>query len=78
MLQWDLPTDNEGESISHYIITGSPNLSEEITEDMSLSITDLLPNTEYKFTISANNSVGFGNNTSINCTTLGESKKRKL
>ena len=44
---------------------------------MSLSITDLLPNTEYTFTVSANNSVGFGNSTTTKCTTPGESKKTK-
>ena len=74
-LQWSSPTDNGGESISHYFITWSPNSSEEITEDMSFPITDLSPNTEYTFTVSANNSVGIGNGTSMTCTILQESKK---
>ena len=73
-LQWSPPTDNGGESISHYNITWSPNSDIKVTEDMSLSITGLSPNIEYMFTVSANNSVGFGNSTFTKCTTPGECK----
>ena len=74
-LQWSPPTDNGGTSISHYNVTWSPNSDIKVTEDMSLSITGLSPNTEYTFTVSANNSVGIGNGTSTTCTILQESKK---
>ena len=75
MLRWDLPTDNGGKNISYYNITWSHISVDKPNKDRSLPITDLLPNTKYTLTISANNSVGFGNNTSTNCITLGESKK---
>ena len=75
-LQWSPPTDNGGTSISHYIVTWSPNSDIKVTEDMSLSITGLSPNTEYIFTVSANNSVGIGNGTSTKCTTQRECKKQ--
>ena len=74
-LQWSLPTDNGGESISHYNLVWFPNSVVMVTENMSLSITGLSPNIEYTFTVSANNSVGIGNGTSTKCTTLGERKK---
>ena len=74
-LQWSQPTDNGGESISHYSLVWFPNSVVKVTENMSLSITGLLPNIEYTFTVSASNSVGIGNGTTMNCTTLGERKK---
>ena len=73
-LEWSPPTDNGGTSISHYTVTWSPNSDIKVIEDVSLSITGLSPNTEYTFTVSANNSVGIGNSTSTKCTTLQGSK----
>ena len=69
ILQWNPPSDDGGEPVQYNIT--------EITDDISI-ITDntmmaihLTPNTEYNFSVRAINSVGFGDELSIQCTTLG-------
>ena len=77
VLLWDPPSDNGGEYISHYSVTGTPDDISNITDDTVLPFPFpiLTPNTVYTFNISANNSVGFGEELSIECTTPGEGEK---
>ena len=69
-MQWNPPSDNGGESVQ-YNITGTPDDISIITDNTMMDISNLTPNTEYNFSVRAINSVGFGNELSIQCTTLG-------
>ena len=74
-LQWSLPSDNGGggdEAIMGYNIIGTPDNS-DVTNTMD-TIPNLTPNTIYTFNVSASNSLGFGDDLVINCTTLGNGK----
>ena len=73
-LEWNLPSDIGDESISHYSIIGTPDDISDITEDTMITIIDLMPNTMYTFNVSANNSLGFGESASVQCTTTGNGK----
>ena len=76
-LEWNLPSDIGDESISHYSIIGTPDDISDITEDTMITIMDLMPNTMYTFNVSANNSLGFGDSASVQCTTTGNGKNYK-
>ena len=73
-LEWTPPSDIGDESISHYSITGTPDDIRNITEDTMITIMDLMPKTMYTFNVSANNSLGFGDSASVQCTTTGNGK----
>ena len=70
---WYPPVDNGGEPVSHYTITQSSpgdTSTTTTTTTTTTTITDLLPLTHYTFTISANNSQGYSNDSAVvNCTT---------
>ena len=70
ILQWNPPSDDGGESVQ-YNITGAPDDISIITNNTMMNISNLTPNTEYNFSARAINSVGFGEELSIQCTTLG-------
>ena len=76
-LQWSPPSDNGGgdESIMGYNIIGTPdNISiSDVTNTMD-TIPNLTPNTIYTFNVRASNSLGFGDDLVISCTTLGNGK----
>ena len=42
-----------------------------------ITIMELTPNTIYTFNVSANNSLGFGDSASVQCTTTGNGKNYK-
>ena len=67
-LQWNPPNDDGGESVQYNII-GTPDDISIITDNTMMEISNLTPNTEYKFVVRAINSVGFGDELSIQCTT---------
>ena len=69
VLQWNPPSDDGGESVQ-YNITGAPDEYSNIIDTMRY-ISNLTPNTEYNFVVRAINSVGFGEELYIECTTLG-------
>ena len=69
MLDWDIPVDDGGE-ITQYNITGTPDDISNITKDTMITITNLSPNTEYTFYVSATNSLGLGETASVQCITL--------
>ena len=69
ILQWNPPSDDGGESVQ-YNITGAPDDIGIITNNTMVDISNLTANTEYNFIVRANNSVGFGDELSIQCTTL--------
>ena len=76
-LQWSPPSDNGGgdESIIGYNIIGTPdniNIS-DVTNTM-YTILNLTHNTTYTFNVSARNSLGFGDDLIISCTTVGNGK----
>ena len=73
MLDWDIPVDDGGE-ITQYNITGTPDDISNITEDTMITITNLSPNSEYTFYVSAINSLGLGNPASVQCNTPGNGK----
>ena len=73
-LEWNLPSDIGDESISHYSIIGTPDDISDITGNTVITIMDLTPNTMYTFNVSANNSLGFGESASVQCTTTGNGK----
>ena len=75
-LEWNLPSDigGGGQVISHYSIIGTPDDISDITEDTMIKIHNLAPNTIYTFNVSANNSLGFGDSASVQCTTTGNGK----
>ena len=68
ILQWNPPSDNGGESVQ-YNITGTPDDISIITDNTMVDISNLTANTEYNFVVRANNSVGFGDELYIQCTT---------
>ena len=70
ILQWNPPSDDGGESVQ-YNITGTPDDISIITDNTMMAIPNLTPNTEYNFSVRAINSVGFGDELYIQCTTLG-------
>ena len=70
ILQWNPPSDDGGKSI-HYNVIGTPDDISFITDNTMMAIPNLTPNTEYKFVVRAINSVGFGDELYIQCTTLG-------
>ena len=76
ILQWNPPSDNGGgQAISQYSIIGTPgdiNIS-DVTNTMD-TIPNLTPNTIYTFNVRASNSLGFGDDLVISCTTLGNVK----
>ncbi len=76
MLVLTPPTDNGGETISHYAVTvtaGDINITTTMT---SLLVSDLTPLTEYTFTVRANNTVGYSDySDTVMCTTPGEGNK---
>ena len=75
-LQWSPPSDNGGgQAITQYSIIGTPdNISiSDVTNTMD-TIPNLTPNTTYNFNVSARNSLGFGDDLVISCTTLGNGK----
>ena len=76
-LDWNLPSDIGDESISHYSIIGTPDDISIITGSTMYTRPDLTPNTMYTFNVSANNSLGFGESASVQCTTTGNSKNYK-
>ena len=73
--EWNPPSDNGGggEVISHYRVTRTPDDISNITEDTMITITNLSPNTEYTFSVSTNNSLGFGDPDIVQCNTTGNS-----
>ena len=72
-LVWSPPSDNGGEIISHYEVTGTPDDISIITTMTSIIVSDLTPLTEYTFTVRANNTLGFSNSSvDAMCTTRGE------
>ena len=74
-LVWSPPSDNGGEIISHYEVTGTPDDISIITTMTSITVSDLTPLTEYTFTVRANNTLGFSNSSvDAMCTTRGEGK----
>ena len=73
-LEWTPPSDLGEESISHYSIIGTPDDISDITKDTIITIMDLMPKTMYTFNVSANNSLGFGQSASVQCTTTGNGK----
>ena len=75
-LEWNPPCDNGGggESIIGYSIIGTPDdVSRDPSNTMD-TIPDLTPNTIYIFSVSANNSLGFGDPAIVQCNTTGNSK----
>ena len=70
LLQWNPPGDDGGESVQYSII-GTPNDINIITDNTTIDIPSLTANTEYNFSVRAINSVGFGDELYIQCTTLG-------
>ena len=68
ILQWNPPSDDGGESVQYNII-GTPGDISIITNNTMMEISNLTPNTEYNFVVRANNSVGFGDELSTQCTT---------
>ena len=72
-LVWSPPSDNGGETISHYAVTGTPGDISIITTMTSITVSDLTPSTEYTFTVRANNTLGFSNSSDNTvCTTRGQ------
>ncbi len=69
------PTDNGGpnETISNYTVTVTATPDDITTTMTSLLVSDLTPNTNYNFTVRANNTVGYsGYSDTVMCTTPGE------
>ncbi len=74
MLVLTPPTDNGGpdETISYYAVTVTPGDISSTTTMTSLLVSDLIPLTEYTFTVRANNTVGYSDySDSVMCTTPG-------
>ena len=74
-LVWNPPSDNGGETISHYevTLTGTPDDISIITTMTSIIVSDLTPLTDYTFTVRANNTLGFSTSSDDTmCTTRGE------
>ncbi len=71
MLVLTPPTDNGGESITHYAVTVTPGDINITTTMTSLLVSDLSPVTEYTFTVRANNTVGYSDySNTVMCTTI--------
>ena len=64
-LVWSPPSDNGGETISHYAVTGTPDDISIITTMTSIIVSDLTLLTEYNFTVRANNTLGFSTSSDI-------------
>ena len=79
VLHWNPPSDDGGggESISHYSVTGTHDSINNITNN-TMIILNLTPNTMYTFSVRANNSVGFGMETLVMCTTTGNGNKKSF
>ena len=73
MLDWDIPIDDGGEILQHSI-TGTPDDISNITDNTMITITNLSPNTDYTFYVSAINSLGLGETASVQCITPGNCK----
>ena len=72
-LVWNPPSDNGGETISHYEVTGTPDDISIITTMTSIIVSGLTLLTEYTFTVRANNTLGFSTSSDNTvCTTRGE------
>ena len=77
VLQWNPLSDDGGESISHYSVTGTHDSINNITNN-TMIILNLTPNTMYSFSVRANNSVGFGKETLVMCATTGNGNKKSF
>ena len=65
---------DDGGEITQYSITGTPDDISNITKDTMITITNLSPNTDYTFYVSATNSLGLGETASVQCITPGNGK----
>ena len=70
---WDLPVDNGGDPDGiYYEVTRTSGDTVIVTNTTSTMVTGLVFNTNYTFSIKANNSVGYSDSQSVVCTTNGE------
>ena len=71
---WDVPVDNGGDPDGiYYEVTRTPGDTMVVSNTTtSIMETGLVFNTNYTFSIKANNSVGYSDNQSVMCTTIGE------
>ena len=65
--------DNGGDTLAYYEVTRTPgDTMPVVTTTTSIMETGLVFNTDYTFSIKANNSVGYSDSQSVVCTTNGE------
>ena len=69
---WDVPVDNGGDTLAYYEVTRTPGDTVIVTTSTSIMETGLVFNTNYTFSIKANNSVGYSDSQSVVCRTNGE------
>ncbi len=64
--------DNGGDPGVHYEVTRTPDNTTDLTSTPTIMETRLVFNTNYTFSIKANNSVGYSDSQSVVCRTNGE------
>ena len=64
--------DNGGDTLAYYEVTRTPGDTVIVTTSTSKMETGLVARFNYTFSIKANNSVGYSDNQSVMCTTIGE------
>ena len=70
---WDVPVDNGGDPDGiYYEVTRTPGNITDLISTASIMETGLVFNTNYTFSIKANNSLGYSDSQSVVCRTNGE------